>query len=86
MEIQDIKDEIRAYASKISHWNVLFNTNSEADYQMGYYYDSARNKWITYQTSERGLKMEKEFDDELSALVKLHRYVKFEYKVQNHLI
>lgn len=86
MQIEDIKKEITEYVSKTPNWNILLNGDIKADYYMGYYYDAKIKKWITYQNAERGFRMEKTFDDELSALMKLKRYVKYEYKVVNHLM
>jgi len=73
---------ILSFQGKIGIWKIAINQITEADFVMGYGFDNSTKLWKVYQNNERGMVAEWTFEKEEQALEKLHKKVKFQYKVE----
>lgn len=82
MNKNELISQILSYNNKIGKWQIYINEISPTDYAIGYGYDDITNEWLVYQNAEKGIGTEWRFENEELAVEKLHKKVKFQYKMQ----
>lgn len=74
---------ILSFKDSIGMWKIVLNQFTDADFVIGYGFDSDTKLWKVYQTNERGMVVEWTFENEEAALEKLYKKVKFQHKILN---